>query len=73
MKHLLIIMVCAFIGCDSGSSYTPKLSPPTDIDYNSKAFKNADPKVQEDIMIYDILRQQGFSSQEAQQAVIKSQ
>ena len=73
MKHLLIVVICAFVGCSSGSSYTPKLRPSADIDYNSDAFKNADPKVQEDILIYDVLRQQGFSDQESKRAVINSQ
>ena len=40
--------------------------------YESSDFQNADSKVQEDIIIYDILRQQGYSDSEAKDAVIDS-
>lgn len=39
---------------------------------NNPAFQNADPKVQEDVMIYKMLRQEGYSHQKSMNSVIKS-
>ena len=39
---------------------------------NNPAFQNADPKVQEDVMIYKMLRQEGYSHQKSMNEVIKS-
>lgn len=38
--------------------------------YESEEFKNADPSVQEDIIISDILRKKGYSEQELKDAGI---
>ena len=40
--------------------------------YDSEAFKNADPKVQEDMIIYNTLRQQGYSEDEALEATLNT-
>ena len=43
------------------------------VDYSDPAFQNADSKSQEDVMIYDILRQQGYSDSESTDAVFNTQ
>lgn len=70
LKKLLGITVLLTVGCNNNSNYSsPSYSKP---DYNSSSFKNADPKVQEDIIIYDALRGAGFSDAESKRAVINS-
>lgn len=65
--YLAIVVVMD--GCNGdGSAYTPSNTS----FYESDEFQNADRKVQEDVIIYDILKQQGFSDQESKDAVINS-
>lgn len=40
--------------------------------YESEEYKNASPEVQEDVLIYDILRSNGYSESESRNAVINS-
>lgn len=71
LKKLLGISILLLVGCNNNSSnYTPTTyqSP----NYQSSSFQNADPKAQEDVIIYDILRKNGYSDEESKRAVINS-
>lgn len=51
----------------SGSASSNKSSP-----YGSAAFKNTDPKIREDVTIYQMLRDMCYSDKESKDAVIES-
>jgi len=71
---LLVSVVICLIGCDSNSSYTPSSSSGSGATsfYDSNEYKSADSKVQEDVLIYDILRSAGYSESESRDAVINT-
>ena len=73
--YLTLTVVC-LVGCNSNSSYTPSRSISGATGggsfYDSNEYKSADPKVQEDVLIYDILRSAGYSESESRDAVINS-
>lgn len=70
MRYLFTVsLLLLAVGCGETSTYD---SGGNSSRYESEEFKNADPKVQEDIIIYDILRKQGYSDQESKDAVINS-
>lgn len=52
----------------SGTTYTSSGGS----SYDSDSFRNADPKVQEDVMIYQMLRNSGYSESESKRAVINT-
>jgi hypothetical protein len=64
---LALVNSCTDTASNKSTASSSKSSP-----YNSPAFKNADPKVQEDVIIYNTLRTMGYSEQESKDAVIKS-
>ena len=75
---MFLALVVFLSGCDGGSStsYSPPSSSSSSttsdgyIDYNSSDFQNASDEVQQDAMIYNMLRDQGFSESESRDAVI---
>jgi hypothetical protein len=82
MKYFVMVMPMALvicsIGCDGGNSST-SYSPPSYsdsttsdgyIDYNSSEFQDASEEVQQDVIIYNSLRDMGFSESDARDAVI---
>ena len=73
----MALAIC-LIGCGGGNCST-SYSPPSDsgsttsdgyIDYNSSEFQDASEEVQQDAIIYNSLRDMGFSESEARDAVI---
>lgn len=74
---MFLALVVFLSGCDGGSSTSyssPSSSTTSDgyIDYNSSDFQNASDEVQQDAMIYNMLRDQGFSESESRDAVINT-
>jgi len=74
---LLAVAGCTNVSHDYSHDYSPSEVDYGDsyqgVDYSDPAFQNADSKVQEDVMIYDILRQQGYSDSESTDAVFNTQ
>jgi len=72
----LFILFAIFVittGCDSNTSYSTSSGGSSSSSfYESDQYKNADSKVQEDVLIYDILRQSGYSESESRNAVINT-
>lgn len=69
---LTLAIVC-LVGCNASSSYVPSSSGSgAGSFYDSDEYKSADPKVQEDVLIYDILRSAGYSESESRDAVINT-
>jgi len=70
------ILATAFVssvgcGSSSSSSYTPSTTSNGSM-YESEAFQNASPDVQEDVIIYNTLRQMGYSDADSKAAVINT-
>lgn len=85
MKSVFSLIICfvgvlLLAGCDGGStaSYTPSSSTASSttsdgyIDYNSSEFQNASDEVQEDAVIYNMLRSAGYSESESRDAVLNT-
>jgi len=72
---LTSLVVCATVGCggSSSSSYTPSSSSSSSGSvYDSPEFQNASSDVQEDVIIYNTLRNMGYSDAESKNAVINT-
>ena len=69
MRYLFMVSLLLLleVGCGETSTYD---SGGNSSRYESEEFKNADPSVQEDIIISDILRKKGYSEQELKDAGI---
>lgn len=64
---LAVIGSCNNSGNSGGGSTYTSSNP-----YESDSFRNADPKVQEDVVIYQMLRNSGYSDSESKRAVINT-
>ena len=77
---LFAALMLFLTGCDGGSStsYTPSSSNSSSttsdgyIDYNSSEFQNASDEVQEDAVIYNILRSAGYCESESRDEVLNT-
>ena len=70
---ILCLITSALFGCNNANNH-PRYSDTSgsQMYHESDEFNNADSDVQEDVVIYNILRNMGYSDAESKRAVINS-
>ncbi len=71
MRLLVCVLICT-LGCSSSTSYQSESESGGYIDYNSSEFQGASEEVQEDALIFNTLKDMGYSDADARDAVINT-
>lgn len=71
MRLLVCVLICT-LGCSNSTSYQSESESSGYIDYSSSEFQGASEEVQEDAIIFNTLKDMGYSDADARDAVINT-